>query len=634
MRYLRDYILYLAGAFGSMIAGMWLSTQEIARLLNHPVEFGDPYIIFGRPVYPPYFLIWWHNYGDYAPEQFEDAATYCIIGIFVALCFVFVFAFARVMRKPQLSSHGSARWANQKEIEETGLLDGNGFVLGTTEEGEYLSHDSNEHDMLIAPTGSGKGISSVLPTLMSEAWPHSCVVLDVKKENWNATSRFRKETLGQLVIKFEPLIDDGTSACFNVLDEIRLKTAFEADDVQTICQILIPSDTKGDPHWPISAAAFLVGVMLHVKYLHEDASLPLIGSYLKIKPLGELLMEMLEAEHVEDEDFFRNLYGYCIEETPKTHPIVYQAAMKMANTPEKERGSIYSATIPPFALFDNPVISKNVRYSSFRIADLMDYEKPVTLFLVTPPGEIKKLKNIFRVMVEMMLNKLTGPLSEKKEHDHKHRLMFLLDEFPALERMEKIESALAWARGYKIKFSLVIQNIPQITQFYTQNTSIFGNCKVRIYHAPADPDTKNALSKELGNKTIIVENKSYQRNFRIPLLKSETISTQEIAKPLLDPTEVGLLGDNLVILMTGKRPILGRKIKYFEDPVFAQNELPPLETSDIIYPPPPQVASRPVSSTSSFIEKEREEEEKEGKAAPRIEDDYYAAADDFEFDDS
>lgn len=630
MKFVSEFVLYLIGAFGCILGGMWVSTQQIAKMLHYPVEFGTPLLIKGSPIYWPEFMLWWFTYGDYAPDAFEEAAMASVIGACIGIAFILFFAFARVMpkNKKQLTSHGTASWATESEIKESDLMSGRGVVLGTTFDNQYLCHDGPEHLLLVAPTGSGKGIGHVIPTLASPAWPESVVVLDIKRENWIKTSRYRKQALKNIVIKFEPTNGDGTSAKFNPLDEIRIRTEYEAADVQNLVYMMVFSDEKagkGDPHWPISAADFLFGVVLHLKYIQPNASLPSVAAYLRQKQLEEIIAEMMLTEHVEDETFFQRIYGDSIvADQPKTHPKVFEAGMKMNNTPEKERGSIFSTAVAKFDLYKDPVICRNVEQSNFKIEDLMDHDKPVSLYLVTPPGELPRLKSLFRIMVDLIFHKLTGPMSEQKEEVHKHRLLLMIDEFPALERMDKIQAALAWARGYKIKIALVIQDMNQIYQYYTRDNSIIGNAKVRIFHTPESEDTKKFISTALGNRTEVVENKSYQRSFFGYFLKSVTISTQESARPLMYPDEVGKMPmEQEIIFTSGKAPILAKKIKYYEDPVFARGVLPPLEKSDLIYE---DKIFAPIGSRQPVVADPT-------PSVPQITDDYYGTHIDDEFED-
>ena len=66
----------------------------------------------------------------------------------------------------------------------------------------------------------------------------------------------------------------------------------------------------------------------------------------------------------------------------KPHPVVAAAARDMLNRPDEERGSVLSTAISFLSLYRDPLIAKNVGASDFKMADLMNHEKPVTLYLV------------------------------------------------------------------------------------------------------------------------------------------------------------------------------------------------------------------------------------------------------------
>src|SRR5262249_34417818 len=117
---------------------------------------------------------------------------------------------ARSLRPPL---HGAARWASEAELAGAGLRAEQGVMLGR-EGGRLLVFGGPEHVMLHAPTRSGKGVGVVIPNLLT--WPDSVVVLDVKRENWEASAGFRAAH-GQEVILFDPLDAEGRTARFNPL---------------------------------------------------------------------------------------------------------------------------------------------------------------------------------------------------------------------------------------------------------------------------------------------------------------------------------------------------------------------------------------------------------------------------------
>ena len=132
------------------------------------------------------------------------------IGSFVFL----VLGFTRSFRvNPFL--HGSARWADERDIKAAGLLNNDGVYVGAWRDKRgtvrYLRHNGPEHVLCYAPTRSGKGVGLVVPTLLS--WTQSAVITDLKGELYELTAGWRQEHAHNKVLRFEPAASSG-SCCF------------------------------------------------------------------------------------------------------------------------------------------------------------------------------------------------------------------------------------------------------------------------------------------------------------------------------------------------------------------------------------------------------------------------------------
>src|SRR3546814_18973012 len=73
----------------------------------------------------------------------------------------------------------------------------------------------------------------------------------------------------------------------------------------------------------------------------------------------------------------------------------------------------------------------------------------------------------------------------------------MLDEFPALGRLDFFESALAFMAGYGLKAFLIAQSLNQIEKAYGPNNSILDNCHVRVSFATNDERTAQRVSDAL-----------------------------------------------------------------------------------------------------------------------------------------
>jgi type IV secretion system protein VirD4 len=152
----------------------------------------------------------------------------------------------------------------------------------------------------------------------------------------------------------------------------------------------------------------------------------------------------------------------------------------------------------------------------------------------------------------------------------------MLDEFPALGRLDFFESALAFMAGYGLKSFLIAQSLNQIEKAYGQNNSILDNCHVRVSFATNDERTAKRVSDALGTATEMRAMKNYAGHRLSPWLGHLMVSRQETARPLLTPGEVMQLPhDDELVLVSGCQPIRAKKARYYEDPELTARILPP-----------------------------------------------------------
>ena len=167
----------------------------------------------------------------------------------------------------------------------------------------------------------------------------------------------------------------------------------------------------------------------------------------------------------------------------------------------------------------------------------------------------------------MILNQIGRRLTEELDNtDRKHRLLFMLDEFPALGRLDFFESQLAFMAGYGLKAFLIAQSLNQIEKAYGQNNAILDNCHVRVAFATNDERTAKRLSDALGTTTELRAMKNYAGHRLSPWLGHLMVSRQETARALLTPGEIMQLPpDDEIILVSGAPPIRAQKVRYFRD---------------------------------------------------------------------
>jgi type IV secretion system protein VirD4 len=158
-----------------VLAFVWSATEWTAWRLAFQPELGGPWFaLFGWPLYaPPAFFWWWFAYDAYAPEVFVQGAYIAASGAIAGAVVAVTMSVWRAREAKSVTTDGSARWAESREIRHAGLFHAEGVVLGRWR-GAYLRHDGPEHVLCFAPTRSGKGVGLVVPTLLT--WPESAIV--------------------------------------------------------------------------------------------------------------------------------------------------------------------------------------------------------------------------------------------------------------------------------------------------------------------------------------------------------------------------------------------------------------------------------------------------------------------------
>ncbi|HFB0356702.1 TPA: type IV secretory system conjugative DNA transfer family protein [Neisseria gonorrhoeae] len=578
-----------------LLAGMGAATQYFAHQFQYHSQLGYG---IGKFYMPWSILIWYGKWHGRYEQQFMTAFSIMLMVVAVGMIGLLVWNIVRKnTNKAHESLHGSARWADRKDIEAAGLLakkgeDSDGVYVGgwVDKKGtlHYLRHSGPEHVLTYAPTRSGKGLGLVLPTLLS--WPHSTFITDLKGELWALTAGWRKKYAHNKVIRFEPASAQG-SAAWNPLDEIRVGTEYEIGDVQNLATMIVDPDGKGlNSHWDKTAFALLTGVILHALYKARDdggvATLPSVDRMLSDpeKPVGDLWVEMATYPHADGRPL----------------PVISSAGQDMLDRPEEEAGSVLSTAKSFLALYRDNVVAANVSRSDFKIKDLMNDEDPVSLYIITQPNDKARLRPLVRILINMIIrlsaDKMDFENGRPKVH-YKHKMLAMLDEFPSLGKLEIMQESLAFIAGYGIKCYLICQDLNQLKSRetgYGPDETITSSCHVQNAYPPNRIETAEHLSKLTGITTVVKEQITTSGKRVSAMLEQVSRTTQEVQRPLLTADECmrmpgpvkdarGLItqAGDMVIYVAGYPAIYGRQTLYFKDPVFeARSKVPPPRHTD------------------------------------------------------
>ena len=571
--------------FAIVLITTWSATQWTAWRLGFQAQLGTPWFdLAGLWVYPPpAFFWWWYFYDAYAPRIFLEGALIAVSGGFVSIAVAIGMSVWRAREAAYAETYGSARWANADEVKAAGLLGPDGVMLGRLD-GEYLRHDGPEHVLCFAPTRSGKGVGLVVPSLLT--WPGSCIVHDIKGENWGLTAGLRAR-FGRVLL-FDPT--NTASSAYNPLLEVR-RGEWEVRDVQNVADVLV--DPEGSlerrNHWEKTSHSLLVGTILHVLYAETDKTLRGVASFLSDprRPIETTLVAMMTTPHLGKKG---------------PHPVVASAARELLNKSDNERSGVLSTAMSFLGLYRDPVVAQVTRRCDWRISDIAAEEKPTTLYFVVPPSDISRTKPLIRLILNQIGRRLTEDLNAT---NCRHRVLLMLDEFPALGRLDFFESALAFMAGYGLKSFLIAQSLNQIEKAYGANNSILDNCHVRVSFATNDERTAKRVSDALGTATEMRAMKNYAGHRLSPWLGHLMVSRSETARPLMTPGEVMQLpATDEIVMVAGAPPIRAKKARYFEDRRLAERILPtPKQSEQTTIPKPDDwSALAPVHSSASVAD--------------------------------
>lgn len=554
----------------SALSSHLVATQYFAHQIHYSDQFlGSPLLVDEKmkvKVYAPYAIYRWSY--TYKNEGVDDL-IYKSLGLLgLGMCGGLLLAgvFWRLgQQRKERTAHGSSRFARPEEIGSWGLpitpveklqdkawlekmaregkdpkVEVSSVVVGRDEDGHHYYNSGPEHLLAFAPTRSGKGVSMVIPTLLT--WTESVVVADIKGENYRITGWWR--SLFSHVIYFNPT--DPNSAKFNPLFELR-KGESAIPDAMNLAKILGERPKgKDNPFWDGGAEKLLTATILYVLYTQENKTLAHCAQLLMTI---DTTLEEMSVCPISDRAVERYVQGTA------------QATLAKS---ENVRGGWAAGADGALDLWKDPIIARNTSTSDFRLSEIQDSEHPVSLYLVLPPGDLKRLSPLTKLLFTQMTDSLTRTL------DYKHRLLMLLDEFPQLGSMEKIEKAISYTAGYGIKWFFITQGLDQLDDIYGRDNGFLSNCHTRLAFRCNDDKNAARLSKLLGEATGFKEQEGQSgKKGVLASLSNKSISQVEFARPLMTGGELQQLADDRqIIMIAGKYPILGHKITYYNDPFY------------------------------------------------------------------
>lgn len=454
-------------------------------------------------------------------------------------------AFIALSYQSILSSHGTARWASKEDLLSAGLavrlknLSGPIYAkLGTpASRGEFITSHDIPHSFICAPTGSGKGVGVVIPTLLT--YGGSVICLDIKGENYEATAGARME-LGDKVFRFSPLDPDGRSHRFNPLEKLsKLAPERRFTEAQRIAESFIVMSGDNVQGFLVSAKQIFAATVLVAVERH--------------KPTMAAVYDILS----EGGDF-NKLFAKLAKDTKvEEAKSIYQ---RMAGISDRTLSAYMSVLFDGgLGIWRDGFVRAATASSDFKIDDLR--RNPASIYIVVSPNDLAVLAPVIRLLFQQTIAILQ---SAEPSNDEPYPVLFLLDEFPQLGRMTALSGAISTIRGYGGRIMIVAQSLSSLKGTYGNEgaQNFLANCRLQLFMAPADSDTPDYVSKAIGNFT----RKSRSKSWTMGQLGKSNIQEREEGAQLIRPEQLRNLNENdVILLIQNTDPIRAQKVLYFED---------------------------------------------------------------------
>ncbi|RST26396.1 type IV secretory system conjugative DNA transfer family protein [Sphingomonas ginkgonis] len=533
----RGTILALGIPVGIVVA--FLITSVVAW-----IYLGLPSAKFDIFKMPAFFWYYRHD-----PVVLKALAGGALVGTIIAGLMLWWVA----KQKPPL--HGAARFAKEGEIRRAGFRAGDGIVLGK-KGGKFLTFGGSEHCIVEAPTRSGKGVGIVIPNLLS--WQESVVVLDVKRENWDATAGFRKK-YGQAVYLFNPTDPEGQTARYNPLGYIdRTDPDQVVIELQKIATMLFVPPERGEPFWTDSARTAFVGVGAYLAVADQPFT---IGSIYRLMTTGDT------------RGFFRRVLD---DRSLDLSQGCRNALADFTSGADNTFASIVQTVTSKLSLWLNPRVDAATEASDFDLRELRS--RRMSIYLGVSPDELDRVAPLYNLLFQQLVDLNVRDLPDTATP---LKILVILDEFARIGRAQVIASAFSYVAGYGIRLLPVIQSRSQLRAVYGEHVAneIVANCGVEVAFTPKELRVANELSERIG----YVGQESVTKSLTIHgVLANRSKSMSDQRRALLLPQELMQFPDSeLLLLRGGIPPIHGEKIRYYADGLFRARvepapEVPPI----------------------------------------------------------
>jgi type IV secretion system protein VirD4 len=473
--------------------------------------------------------------------------------ILTIMLMALVLAYRRRWRPGNLL--GDSSWATDRFLKAWGMFGNRGLIIGRSLSGTLIRIQDYCHAIIIGGTGSGKGVGYAIPTLLSY-FRGSVVVFDTKGDLFKTCGPARAKA-GIRNVVLAPFGEGGDF--WNPLDTIPPDDPLLFNKARVLASALVVrAPDERDPHWSEKAMQIITGILVYVlTHLHPDNRN--LNSVQDIAGSADGLLHTAE-KLIERGGIFAR-FGRAIQ-------LMFEKDAVLS----KEGASILSNATRHLTFLDSPLVARHLRWSTFDVKSLL--RPGVTLWLQIPPRLLDGHKGLLRCWVSTLISETL----EGSEDDSE--ILFLLDECSALAGLEPLREMLVRGRSSGLRSILIYQLYSQVASaFPDQPTLLEDNCNLHIYLNAGGIETAERLSRMCGNYTAVVDSagNNWSQSQSIGSASASGSITEggstnyaQQGLPLIRAENAMRLRNDCFLAFLGgfPSPILGRKIRWFEDPLF------------------------------------------------------------------
>lgn len=409
---------------------------------------------------------------------------------------------------------GNAAWIPPAAFaERCPYEDGTFWVGRSPETGESLGYVDDRHIFLASGNRAGKGTTTILNNLC--VWPGSVVVVDPKGENATVTAARRGkgseycEGMGQDVHVLDPFgassVADEYRSRYNPLDDIDpndpkvLRLTSKIADA-----IVVEQQGIKEPFWKDSARKMVKGIILHVLTSPRyEGRRNLVTVRLLINRGDVEGVETLRAAGKKGIPSGHMLLweGMSVNEAVKG--VIAGIGEQMAQLMQADAKLFHSmlqSVDRETEWLDDELIQRNLEASDFTLAELKSNPDGLSVYLCMPEGDMAD----YNRWIRMMLTLVVRVVEHRRERPAcGHRILMVMDEFLALERIKAVERAASYIAGFHLTMLFVVQGLSPLQEIYGKGwENIIGNCGLKIFFAVDEPFAREYISKMIGDTEV------------------------------------------------------------------------------------------------------------------------------------